>query len=78
LRERAIVIAARLNLTHLLYDRAADLSGGQKKLLEIGRALMAEPKLLLLDEPVAGVNPSLAREMVNICANWSLKASLCC
>ena len=53
----------RLNLTHLLYDRAADLSGGQKKLLEIGRALMAEPKLLLLDEPVAGVNPSLAREI---------------
>jgi ABC-type branched-subunit amino acid transport system ATPase component len=63
LRERAIVIAGRLNLTHLLYDRAADLSGGQKKLLEIGRALMAEPKLLLLDEPVAGVNPSLAREI---------------
>jgi branched-chain amino acid transport system ATP-binding protein len=63
LRERAIAIAARLNLTRVLYDRAADLSGGQKKLLEIGRALMAEPKLLLLDEPVAGVNPSLAREI---------------
>lgn len=63
LRERAIVIAEQLNLTHVLYDRAADLSGGQKKLLEIGRALMAEPKLLLLDEPVAGVNPSLAREI---------------
>ena len=63
LRERAIVIAGQLNLTHVLYDRAADLSGGQKKLLEIGRALMAEPKLLLLDEPVAGVNPSLAREI---------------
>ena len=39
------------------------LSGGQKKLLEIGRALMAEPTLLLLDEPVAGVNPTLAREI---------------
>jgi branched-chain amino acid transport system ATP-binding protein/neutral amino acid transport system ATP-binding protein len=63
LRERAIAIAAPLNLTRVLYDRAADLSGGQKKLLEIGRALMAEPKLLLLDEPVAGVNPSLAREI---------------
>jgi branched-chain amino acid transport system ATP-binding protein/neutral amino acid transport system ATP-binding protein len=63
LRERATAIAARLNLTRVLYDRAADLSGGQKKLLEIGRALMAEPKLLLLDEPVAGVNPSLAREI---------------
>ena len=44
-------------------QRAAELSGGQKKLLEIGRALMAEPQLLLLDEPVAGVNPALAREI---------------
>jgi branched-chain amino acid transport system ATP-binding protein/neutral amino acid transport system ATP-binding protein len=63
LRERAQVIARRLNLARVLGDRAADLSGGQKKLLEIGRALMAEPRLLLLDEPVAGVNPTLAREI---------------
>jgi ABC-type branched-subunit amino acid transport system ATPase component len=63
LRERARTIAHRLNLARVLDDRAADLSGGQKKLLEIGRALMAEPKLLLLDEPVAGVNPTLAREI---------------
>jgi branched-chain amino acid transport system ATP-binding protein/neutral amino acid transport system ATP-binding protein len=63
LRERATTIARRLNLTHVLGQRAAELSGGQKKLLEIGRALMAEPRLLLLDEPVAGVNPTLAREI---------------
>ncbi len=63
LRERAHAIAQRLNLTRVLGHRAAELSGGQKKLLEIGRALMAEPKLLLLDEPVAGVNPALAREI---------------
>jgi ABC-type branched-subunit amino acid transport system ATPase component len=63
LRERARAIAQRLNLTHVLGHRAAELSGGQKKLLEIGRALMAQPKLLLLDEPVAGVNPTLAREI---------------
>ena len=63
LRERATAIARRLNLTRVLGQRAAELSGGQKKLLEIGRALMAEPRLLLLDEPVAGVNPSLAREI---------------
>ena len=63
LRERARAIAGRLNLARVLGDRAADLSGGQKKLLEIGRALMAEPRLLLLDEPVAGVNPTLAREI---------------
>jgi ABC-type branched-subunit amino acid transport system ATPase component len=63
LRERARAIAQRLNLTRVLEHRAADLSGGQKKLLEIGRALMAQPRLLLLDEPVAGVNPTLAREI---------------
>jgi branched-chain amino acid transport system ATP-binding protein/neutral amino acid transport system ATP-binding protein len=63
LHDRAVVIARRLNLTRVLDNRAADLSGGQKKLLEIGRALMAEPRLLLLDEPVAGVNPTLARDI---------------
>jgi ABC-type branched-subunit amino acid transport system ATPase component len=63
LHVRAVAIAGRLNLTSVLDNRAADLSGGQKKLLEIGRALMAEPRLLLLDEPVAGVNPILAREI---------------
>ncbi|MCC6467415.1 MAG: ABC transporter ATP-binding protein [Alphaproteobacteria bacterium] len=60
---RAAGIARRLNLTRVLNDPAAALSGGQKKLMEIGRVLMAEPKLILLDEPVAGVNPSLTREI---------------
>jgi branched-chain amino acid transport system ATP-binding protein/neutral amino acid transport system ATP-binding protein len=63
LRERARAVAARLNLTRVLDNQAAALSGGQKKLMEIGRALMAEPRLLLLDEPVAGVNPTLAAEI---------------
>jgi ABC-type branched-subunit amino acid transport system ATPase component len=63
LRARAIGVASRLNLSRVLDNQAAALSGGQKKLLEIGRALMAEPKLLLLDEPVAGVNPTLAAEI---------------
>ena len=56
-------VAERLNLTRLLNAPAAALSGGQKKLLEIGRVLMAHPQIILLDEPVAGVNPSLAREI---------------
>jgi ABC-type branched-subunit amino acid transport system ATPase component len=58
---RAREIARRLDLTRVLTNTAAELSGGQKKLLEIGRALMAEPAMLLLDEPIAGVNPTLAR-----------------
>jgi ABC-type branched-subunit amino acid transport system ATPase component len=52
-----------LGLTHVANDVAASLSGGQKKLVELGRALMAKPRILMLDEPVAGVNPTLAREI---------------
>jgi branched-chain amino acid transport system ATP-binding protein/neutral amino acid transport system ATP-binding protein len=63
LTARASMIAERLDLTRVLANRASELSGGQKKLLEIGRALMAEPALILLDEPVAGVNPTLARRI---------------
>lgn len=63
LREQAFQVARRLKLSHVLDHPAADISGGQKKLLEIGRALMAEPRMLLLDEPMAGVNPTLAREI---------------
>ncbi len=63
---RAKGIAEQLRLTRVLDNRAAEVSGGQKKLLEIGRALMAEPRLVLLDEPVAGVNPTLAGEILEI------------
>jgi branched-chain amino acid transport system ATP-binding protein/neutral amino acid transport system ATP-binding protein len=61
--DRAHGVARRLNLVRVLNDPAASLSGGQKKLLEIGRVLMAGPRLIMLDEPVAGVNPTLAREI---------------
>jgi len=63
LRARAFAVAERLNLSRAVNDPAADLSGGQKKLLELGRALMTDPKLVLLDEPIAGVNPVLAGEI---------------
>ncbi len=61
--ERARDVARQLNLTEVLDNMSSDLSGGQKKLLEIGRALMGRPKLIMLDEPVAGVNPALAGEI---------------
>ena len=56
-------VARRLRLDHVMDNPVTALSGGQKKLLEIGRALMANPRLLLLDEPMAGVNPSLAADI---------------
>jgi ABC-type branched-subunit amino acid transport system ATPase component len=64
LRRQAIAVARELDLLQVGDERAIDLSGGQKKLLELGRALMAEPKLILLDEPAAGINPTLARRLI--------------
>jgi branched-chain amino acid transport system ATP-binding protein len=54
-----------LDLDHLADDFASGLSGGQRKLLGLGRVLMMDPEIILLDEPVAGVNPSLADELVD-------------
>lgn len=63
LAEQAFEVARLLNLDRVIDNPASALSGGQKKLLEIGRALMAEPRLVLLDEPTAGVNPVLKAEI---------------
>jgi ABC-type branched-subunit amino acid transport system ATPase component len=56
---RAREILALLGLTHLGDELVGNLSGGQKKLIDLGRVFMAEPRLSLLDEPTAGVNPTL-------------------
>ncbi|WP_416046772.1 ABC transporter ATP-binding protein [Cupriavidus basilensis] len=61
--ERALSLLTRVRLTRLADEPAGVLSGGQKKLLELCRALMLEPEILLLDEPAAGVNPALIEEL---------------
>jgi neutral amino acid transport system ATP-binding protein len=64
-RERAMELLEVFNLTRLADDYAGTLSGGQRKLLELSRALMASPRFLLLDEPMAGINPTLGRRLLD-------------
>jgi ABC-type branched-subunit amino acid transport system ATPase component len=63
LMERTAILLDEIRLTRLAESAAGGLSYGQKKLLELAMALMSEPKLLLLDEPMAGVNPALIEDL---------------
>ena len=62
---RAYDTLAELEITHMAHNLTSELSGGQSKLVDIGRAFMGEPELLLLDEPVAGVAGPLADKIFN-------------
>ncbi len=62
-KEKALEVIEFLNLTHLSNELAGNLSGGQKKLLELGRTMMVDAKLVLLDEVGAGVNRTLLKEI---------------
>ena len=64
IEERAKELLKRFKLDHVQDDFAASLSGGQRKLLEMARALMTEPTLVMLDEPMAGVNPALTESLL--------------
>ena len=63
-REQAHAVLELIRLSRLANDYAGTLSGGQRKLLEFGRALMTRPRLVLLDEPMAGVAPALALQLL--------------
>jgi branched-chain amino acid transport system ATP-binding protein len=63
IRNKALEVLDYLLLSHVQNEYAANLSGGQKKLLEMGRMLMADPQLILLDEPAAGVNRTLLKSI---------------
>lgn len=64
IKEKALEVLEFIELLDLKDEYAGSLSGGQKKLLELARSLMADPKLVLLDEPGAGVNPTLLKKLV--------------
>jgi branched-chain amino acid transport system ATP-binding protein len=61
---RAEDLLARFNLARMRDEFAGSLSGGQRKLLEMARALMVQPELVMLDEPMAGVNPALTQSLL--------------
>jgi branched-chain amino acid transport system ATP-binding protein len=62
---KAMALLEFVTLARVAHEPARILSGGQRKLLELARAMMAEPTLILLDEPAAGVNPSLAETIMS-------------
>jgi branched-chain amino acid transport system ATP-binding protein len=65
IEEKARELLARFKLDTKEKDFAASLSGGQRKLLEMARALMSDPQLVMLDEPMAGVNPALTQSLLD-------------
>ncbi len=65
LRERAWETLEFFELDHLAGEQAGSLSGGQRKLLEMARVLMTDPEMILLDEPMAGVNPTLEEKLLD-------------
>ena len=64
IRDRAWETLEFFEIDHVAHQNAGELSGGQRKLLEMARALMTDPEMVLLDEPLAGVNPSLERKLL--------------
>jgi branched-chain amino acid transport system ATP-binding protein len=64
IEEKAVELLTRFKLDTKREDYAASLSGGQRKLLEMARALMSDPTLVMLDEPMAGVNPALTQSLL--------------
>jgi branched-chain amino acid transport system ATP-binding protein len=63
--QRASGLLVRFGLDHMANEYAGGLSGGQRKLLEMARALMMEPEVVMLDEPMAGVNPVLTQSLLS-------------
>ena len=71
LNDKTAEILNLVNLYHMKDSYARELSGGQKKLLELARVIVQKPKILLLDEPLAGVNPKLSEDILSLIGSFA-------
>lgn len=77
-KKKAIDLLQELGLGSFCYNRAADLSGGQKQRVGIARAIMQDPKLLLCDEPIASLDPSSAKTIMDTLRQMAQKRNIAC
>lgn len=77
-KQKGLELLRELGLEDFAYNRASDLSGGQKQRVGIARAIMQEPKLLLCDEPIASLDPSSAKTIMDLLRNMTQKRNIAC
>ncbi len=77
-KRRAIDLLKELGMEQFCYNRASDLSGGQKQRVGIARAIMQQPKLLLCDEPIASLDPSSSKIIMDLLRDMTQKRNIAC
>lgn len=77
-KKRALDLLDELGIKQYCYNKASDLSGGQKQRVGIARAIMQEPKILLCDEPIASLDPSSAKTIMDLLKDMAQKRNIAC
>ena len=77
-KKKALAILEKIGLKDMIYKRAGELSGGQKQRVGIARAIMQQPKVLLCDEPIASLDPSSAKTIMDLLKGMSQKRNIAC